>query len=761
MAKHLDKFSKPFQHSRIPFLLAEVVTNGSGEMVDLVCRAVNPPAASLLGQSAAELRGQRFTRLFPPERLAELAPLQAVAFSGSAASFSCTTLLGREVSITCYQPMYGLAACILEAGHDGFREPEDALAELLPGAQAVLELSRSGVRCISFHQNLCGLTGWTRRELLDRGATDFSALVEPADWQDLLQALLDAAREDRRCEHPFRLQQKDGGTRWAELRAIPLASQSGTVTFSALVLDIHPQRTAREQRDAALAQLNETQIRWDQLLEGLPGRSGLFHTPPGGAGPEPLGVSQGLADLLGYSRRELIRRLAADSLWRVPAADRKALEDAAVQARQAGLPLRQELRVRPKGGGERWLGLEAVWQTRPDGDLWIYVTCADITAEKKALEALRAQSQLLDLLLDHSRLVSFDYDPAADLARVETFDAAGRRTARTIPGYLDALPENGAIHPEDRKRLAAAIRRTCSRPGTETAEYRADYDGQGWRWYRGAWVSLFDAEGDVCRLVGKAEDISGQRASAQRFQALTGQYRKLTKGTLALLRLDLSGDRILDIRSGDRRLTRTLFGNTAEACLRHLGDSIPDPDQQARFRAMFQPGLLLEAFRRGDARFVLEHRLTLDRGAARVRLTAELAQAPDTRHVTAFCRLEDLEGRRQRNAALEALARDYDFVLTVDTASGGCRLHSGAEVPDGTTYRALAARYLRTQVPSHQRTALRRECRLENLLAHLAEAPSWSLTRTLETPDGPQAKTLRCAWLDQDTDLLLVTLGRA
>ena len=68
---------------------------------------------------------------------------------------------------------------------------------------------------------------------------------------------------------------------------------------------------------------------------------------------------------------------------------------------------------------------------------------------------------------------------------------------------------------------------------------------------------------------------------------------------------------------------------------------------------------------------------------------------------------------------------------------------------------------MRTQVPSHQRTALRRECRLENLLAHLAEAPSWSLTRTLETPDGPQAKTLRCAWLDQDTGLLLVTLGRA
>ena len=49
MAKYLSKFSKPFQNSRIPFLLAEVITNGSGEMVDLICRFANAPAAAVLG----------------------------------------------------------------------------------------------------------------------------------------------------------------------------------------------------------------------------------------------------------------------------------------------------------------------------------------------------------------------------------------------------------------------------------------------------------------------------------------------------------------------------------------------------------------------------------------------------------------------------------------------------------------------------------------------------------------------------------------
>ena len=38
MAKHLDKFTNAFRNSRIPFLLAEVITDGQGTMVDLACR---------------------------------------------------------------------------------------------------------------------------------------------------------------------------------------------------------------------------------------------------------------------------------------------------------------------------------------------------------------------------------------------------------------------------------------------------------------------------------------------------------------------------------------------------------------------------------------------------------------------------------------------------------------------------------------------------------------------------------------------------
>ena len=100
MAKHLEKFIAPFRQSRIPFLLAEVVTNGSGEMVDLVCRFANAPAARLLGLPAENLQNQRFTRRFPSLPLADFAPVQQVAFSGSAASFFHTAVTGAQLTLS-------------------------------------------------------------------------------------------------------------------------------------------------------------------------------------------------------------------------------------------------------------------------------------------------------------------------------------------------------------------------------------------------------------------------------------------------------------------------------------------------------------------------------------------------------------------------------------------------------------------------------------------------------------------------------------
>lgn len=127
------------------------------------------------------------------------------------------------------------------------RTPAERMESLLPGAAAVLELSREGLRCLSFSQQMCRLTGRDRSELLERYARDLSALVAPGQWQDLLQALRDAARDGTPVDHDVCLMHPDGSERWVNLRAQVLSTRGTTASFFSVLLDVDEHYRSREQ----------------------------------------------------------------------------------------------------------------------------------------------------------------------------------------------------------------------------------------------------------------------------------------------------------------------------------------------------------------------------------------------------------------------------------------------------------------------------------------------------------------------------------
>lgn len=463
MARRLDGFTRAFSDSKIPFLLAEVITDGQGEMVDLTCRYLNGAAAALVNLPAESLTGKRFSRLFPAERLRDLRPLQAVAFSGSAASFPYTTAMGHALTITCYQPAYGLAACILDPRGRGEQDTAEQMESLLPGAAAVLELSRAGLRCLSFSRQMCRLTGRERGELLERYARDFSALAAPGQWQDLLQALRDAARQGTQVNHDFLLIRGDGSERWVNLRSQILSARGGTVSFFSVLLDVDAAYRDRERLRRAEAALAGAREELQSLLDHLPGGYCLLRQE--GDALTLLHLSRGLAELLHDSREELFPRMEADPLFPLPPEERAELSAQAARCRTSGQILRRICRVLRRDGQSAWLSLEAVWQPEADGTSLIYAACTDISREREASEELRFQSQLCGLLLERSRTLRFDYDPQTGTARIEFLDGGGRRSARTVPDYLSSLSQAERIHPDDRRRLASAVRRMSARPG--------------------------------------------------------------------------------------------------------------------------------------------------------------------------------------------------------------------------------------------------------------------------------------------------------
>lgn len=745
MAKHIEKFTAPYRESVIPFLLAEVLTDGQGTMVDLVCRFINSSACTLLDTSAEALLGKRFTRIFPSGQLEQLSPLQTVAFSGSSASFSYTTVLGHSVQVICYQPMYGMVGCIIDHSQVSTVPDPNALpTDQLPGVSAVLELSRAGVRCLSFSQRLCALTGREHRELLDFYADDFSTLVLPEDWPDLLQALLDGSRSGQRIDHTFRLLRKDKTPFWVQLRAELLSRQRGVSSFSALLLDVDAQHRLQERQTNALRQAEDSLFHFSCLFNGLPGGYCVFRQSLEAL--TPIRVSQGLSSLLGYSAQELQRRLSTDPLWRIFPADQEILLSAAQQAKAQGIPLRKPCRLRVKGGDIRWGLIETAWQRQPDGSTLVFAACIDVTAEKAAVSELEFRAKLCDLLLDDPRIISFDYDPATDTARIYRRDKEGHRTTRIIPEYLHDLQHSTVIHPEEQQQLAAAVKRASNHPTTDVVEYRGNYDGQGWRWYRVSWISLFDSKGNVYRLVGRAEDITRRKAAAQRFQELKKQLKTADHAVLAAVQLDLSDNRILDAKGGSHYLTHILFGNTADDCLCHIREQVPTAEQQTAFDQSFRRDALLGAFHQGRLRIRLEHRFLPGTGAAIwVESTAELIEDPDTGHTTAFCIVRDVDSLHRQDLLLNTLAaRDYDLVLTVNAASGCCRSY-GRPLPEELTYQTLSTRYgalLGEKAPT-----------LNDVRRQLESGVPWTGPLPHNRPG-----TFCWSWLDEADEVLLLTI---
>jgi len=633
VAKHLDKFTAPFRHSAIPFLLTEVVTNGEGLMTDLLFRFANEAAANLLHLSAEELQGKRFTHCFPAQQLSALEPLAAVAFSGSTASLPFETTWGQTLTLTCYQPVYGAVCCILDTKQKAsLQKSYDHAPDTGSIPAATIELGRGVTRCVSINQPFCALTGWSRTEFLNRFANDISTLVEPEDWPALLQALLDATRGGYPLNHEFRLRRKAAPSLWVNLRADIRPLREGSCLVHALFLDIDLYRRTRENLDSSAQQ----QAQMKSLFKDLSGCCCLLRQE--GPSLSPVLVSGGLLNLLGCTQAEFNRRLNGDILWRMRAADREEFSAAAAQAMTSGTPLRCDCHLRVKGKA-LWLSLEMVRHPQQDGSTLLYVSCLDRTADAEQLRELQFRSQLCDLLLERSRTLSLDYDPATDTIRIERHNDTGHRITRVIENYRTSLSEATVIHPDDRKKLAAAVKRLSSKSGAETLEYRGDYDGQGWRWYRLSWMSVFDSKGNVTRLLGKGEDVSQTKAAAEHFRTLVARQKKPPSGVLASARLDLASDRILDAKGSSSHLSQVLFGNTADACLRHLRDNIPDEESRSCFNALFRRDTLLAAFHRGEHILTLEHPFIPDQDSAsiRVRTIVELAEDPDTLHITAFC----------------------------------------------------------------------------------------------------------------------------
>lgn len=145
------------------------------------------------------------------------------------------------------------------------------------------------------------------------------------------------------------------------------------------------------------------------------------------------------------------------------------------------------------------------------GELALYAALLDITDELRSQRELAWQNERFRILSELTHAISFDYDFGTDTALLYLDEGDGMK-AHVIGRYLADLESVrvGVIHPDSIGSVRNLFSRVQNGEHQAQLDFRADYFGTGFSWYR---ANLFkvDDGGDSWHLIGLIEDIQEER----------------------------------------------------------------------------------------------------------------------------------------------------------------------------------------------------------------------------------------------------------
>lgn len=295
---------------------------------------------------------------------------------------------------------------------------------------------------------------------------------------------------------------EDGAERWVRVSAAPFRDEHGTIAGAVVVMaDIDEEKRAAEKLVRSEARL--------QAAADLVGLSPYAWNPRTGVlqWDAKLKAMWGLPPDAHVDKDFAFTALHPEDVPRIEAAIARWLDP------KGGVD-RLEYRVRGFDGVERWVATHG--QTIFDAELrpidFIGVAL-DITERKQAEEALRENEDRLRKFAEYSSNVLWILDVES-----MTFEYVSRAFEQVWGKALEVTPRNVAhwresIHADDRDRAMDWLERACQGE-TAVMKYRIVRSDGAVRLVRDTSFPIGDENGQVRRIGGVAQDITGHRGSA-------------------------------------------------------------------------------------------------------------------------------------------------------------------------------------------------------------------------------------------------------
>jgi two-component system cell cycle sensor histidine kinase/response regulator CckA len=229
-----------------------------------------------------------------------------------------------------------------------------------------------------------------------------------------------------------------------------------------------------------------------------------------------LDVNEAWCRMSGFSREEAIGRTSVElQLWADPRERERLVEALSAQGASQGV----EIRLRSKSGDVGDTLLSAIL-VDVSGEGCVLSMAVDISARKRAEEALRLQEERLRLAVEGAALGTWHWDVGSGRLLWSDRTCAMFGVPPGSPCTHEAFLRS--VHPDDREVVAAALR--AARGGAPyEVEFRTRWPDGSERWIASSGRTYLDEGGAPLRVEGVARDVTEQK----RLEAELRQAQKM------------------------------------------------------------------------------------------------------------------------------------------------------------------------------------------------------------------------------------------
>jgi PAS domain S-box-containing protein len=374
----------------------------------------------------------------------------------------------------------------------------------------------------------------TSRDKFGGTLADFLAFVHPDDLEAMQTMHTRSLASDGIVEMEYRILRPDGEERLLYDRGETTYDGNGKpIRKTGMVLDVTERKRSEAERDRLF------NLSLDLLC--VAGFNGQLKQ-----------VNPAWTKCLGWTAEELTSRPMQEFI--LPE-DREATILSRAQIHQ-GKPSRGfENRYRCKDGSYRWLS----WNVHPSIESrQVFAVARDVTEKKRTEMSLRESEERFRQLAENINEVFWITDPGKNemLYISPAYEKIWGRSCESL--YASPIAWFEAIHSEDRGRIRQAALMNQIR-GEYDETYRIMRPDGAVRWIRDRAFPVENANGEVFRIVGTAEDITARKLAEER---LTEQATLLDSAHEAILVKDLE-DKIIYWNKGAERT----YGWTADEVL--------------------------------------------------------------------------------------------------------------------------------------------------------------------------------------------------